>query len=134
MVRTKHANRTDAQWLDIITECRNSGFSDKVWCSRMNIPASSFYSAVSRLQKKASLDVPQREFHVRQEKQQVVPLTIIDETCIEDKSSAQDQPVDGEMKNDTAVTLKWQGITVEIRNHAGSAVIRNTLSALQELC
>ncbi len=45
--------RSDREWLDLITECRQSGFSDKAWCDHHDIPVSSFYNAATRLRKKA---------------------------------------------------------------------------------
>ena len=45
--------RTQAEWMNIITTCRQSGLSDATWCEQNGISASAFYNAVSRLRKKA---------------------------------------------------------------------------------
>lgn len=45
--------RSQQEWLQLITECRQSGMADNAWCERHNIPLSSFYNAVARLRKKA---------------------------------------------------------------------------------
>ena len=45
--------RSQQEWLQLITECRQSGMADNAWCERHNIPLSSFYNAVTRLRKKA---------------------------------------------------------------------------------
>ena len=37
--------RSQQEWLQLITECRQSGMADNAWCS--------FYNAVTRLRKKA---------------------------------------------------------------------------------
>ena len=52
-MRSKHPGRSNAEWMDLITECRQSGLSDSVWCDQHNIPKSSFYNAVTRLRKMA---------------------------------------------------------------------------------
>ena len=49
--------RTDDEWMQLITECRQSGVADKLWCEQHDIPISSFYNAVVRLRKKAC-DIP----------------------------------------------------------------------------
>ncbi len=55
----KHSYRSDAQWMELITQCRQSGMSDHFWCLQRGIPESSFYNAVSRLRKKAC-SIPER--------------------------------------------------------------------------
>lgn len=44
-----NTRRTDAEWLDIINECRTSGLSDHEWCQSHHIASSSFYAAIKRL-------------------------------------------------------------------------------------
>lgn len=48
-----NTRRSQQEWLQLITECRQSGMADNAWCERHNIPPSSFYNAVARLRKKA---------------------------------------------------------------------------------
>lgn len=43
--------RSGSEWLQLITECRQSGMPDNVWCEQHDIPVSSFYNAVTRLRK-----------------------------------------------------------------------------------
>ena len=49
----RQTRRSDQEWLQLITECRQSGLSDKAWTELHDIPSSSFYNAVSRLRKNA---------------------------------------------------------------------------------
>ncbi len=49
--------RSDQEWMDIITECRQSGLSDSVWCEQHHIASSTFYNAIKRLRAKAC-DIP----------------------------------------------------------------------------
>ncbi len=50
---SKTKSRSDEEWLRIITESRQSGLSDNVWCEQNGVVLSSFYNAVNRLRKKA---------------------------------------------------------------------------------
>lgn len=47
--------RYGQEWLRLITECRQSGMTDNVWCERHDVPVSSFYNAVTRLRKMACI-------------------------------------------------------------------------------
>ncbi len=58
---TKRYHRSDAEWMELITQCRQSGLSDHTWCLKHSIPDSSFYNAMSRLRKKAC-SLPERTF------------------------------------------------------------------------
>ena len=40
------------EWLDLVTECRQSGLTDAAWCNEYGISPSCFYNAVTRLRKK----------------------------------------------------------------------------------
>ena len=41
-------------WMELVTECRQSGLTDAAWCEAQGISPSCFYNAVSRLRKKAA--------------------------------------------------------------------------------
>ena len=53
-------HRSDEEWMQLITSCRQSGLSDKEWCVSNGIVVSSFYNAVVRLRKKAC-QIPEHE-------------------------------------------------------------------------
>ena len=46
------------QWLELITQCRSSGLTDRQWCIENGIPVSTFYYHVRALRKKAC-EVPE---------------------------------------------------------------------------
>ncbi len=48
--------RSEQEWLQIITEGRQSGLTDHAWCELHNISNSSFYNAATRLRKKGLPD------------------------------------------------------------------------------
>lgn len=45
--------RFQQEWLQLITECRQSSMTDNAWYDQHHIPLSSFYNAVTKLRKKA---------------------------------------------------------------------------------
>ena len=80
-MRSKHPGRSNAEWMDLITECRQSGLSDSVWCDQHNIPKSSFYNAVTRLRKMAcAIPDPADKARIAMDftaKQEVVKIDIV---------------------------------------------------------
>lgn len=51
---TKYSTRrSDQEWLQVITECRQSGLPDSTWCEQHGIKPSTFYNALNRLREKA---------------------------------------------------------------------------------
>ena len=40
-------------WMELVTECRQSGLTDAAWCEKQGISPSCFYNAVFRLRKRA---------------------------------------------------------------------------------
>lgn len=123
----KQIRRSDQEWMELITECRASGLSDRDWCLERSIPISTFYNRVTHLRKKAC-EIPVTMSHARQLPQQVVPVTILNQPVMqrdENNVTPTCQP---------AVTLYVNGWRLEINNHADAEVILNTVSALQQLC
>ena len=57
MTQSRAPRRSRQEWLQLITECRSSGMTDRTWCEQHGILVSSFYNAVKRLRKKAC-DIP----------------------------------------------------------------------------
>ena len=67
-------NRSDKEWFELITECRQSGLSDARWCDLNGIPRSTFSTAAKRLREKsyalpdkASVTVNPYDFTSKQE-------------------------------------------------------------------
>ena len=73
----RHPRRSDEEWLNIIHECRISGFSDKAWCEEHHIHTSKFYYHIRRLRAKAC-EITERENTVPQ-KQEVVPVSFMEQ-------------------------------------------------------
>ena len=56
--------RSMEEWMELVTECRQSGLTDAAWCHEHGISPSCFYNAVTRLRKRASQFVtnPRKKF------------------------------------------------------------------------
>ena len=64
----------DEHWLNLITQCRSSGLSDRQWCIENGIPVSTFYYHVRALRKKAC-EVP-KVADTAAQKQEVVQIPL----------------------------------------------------------
>ena len=53
MSKKRAPGRSLDEWMDLVTECRQSGLTDAAWCNEHGISPSCFYNAVTRLRKKA---------------------------------------------------------------------------------
>lgn len=113
----------DSFWLERITQCRSSGLTDRQWCMENGIPVSTFYYHVRALRKKAC-EIPETA-DISRQKQEVVQIPLWEEGP---------QVPDGISVHSPSICLQMQGIRVEIHEHAGADVIRNTLLALHQLC
>ncbi len=115
----------DQYWLDCIQKCRVSGLSDYAWCHHNGVSTSSFYYNIKRLRMKASA-VPASVPKVV-EKQEVVPVHYneLSETKVLNPNNPSDF---------IAIRLEFHGVVMAISNDADAAIIRATLSALQQLC
>jgi len=53
MSKKRALGRSLDEWMELVTECRQSGLTDAAWCNEHGISPSCFYNAVTRLRKKA---------------------------------------------------------------------------------
>ncbi|WP_394525914.1 IS66 family insertion sequence element accessory protein TnpA [Lacrimispora sp. JR3] len=115
----------DQYWMNCIQKCRVSGLSDYAWCHQNGISTSSFYYNIKRLRRNASA-VPASVSKVLK-KQEVVPVHYneLSETKVLNPNNLPDS---------IPIRLEFHGIVVAISNDADAAIIRATLSALQQLC
>ncbi len=116
-------NLTDEHWLELITQCRTSGLTDRQWCIQNGIPISTFYYHIKALRKKACA-VPEAADTVTQ-KQEVVQIPLWETQQHTSETVSFPLP---------SICLEMQGIRIEIHEQAGADVIRNTLFALRQLC
>lgn len=124
-MENKYLRHTDDEWLDIISECRSSGDSDRIWCQEHHITLSTFYYQIRRLRKKACcIPEPVKSAGRAQEVVQI-------DFATQDRYPV---PLSAVTSPETAVKIIFHGIQIEISNAAASDTIYHTLSALQRLC
>lgn len=127
--------RTDAEWMDIIQKCRNSGLSDQTWCEQNHISINTFYNTISRLRKK-SCAIPKTVCCQFGEETEIVSLPILEDSELQMPNPAQlKQSTDCNWSAtaSAALTIRVKNCTVDIQNHACRDLIYNTLLALQQL-
>ncbi len=111
------------QWLELITQCRASGLTDRQWCIQNGIPVSTFYYHIRALRKKAC-EIPVAADTAVQ-KQEVVQIPLW---------KTEQDPAETAPLSMPSICLQMQGVRIEIHEQAGAEVIRNTLLALRQLC
>ena len=125
----RHPRRSDEEWLNIIHECRTSGLPDKTWCEEHHIHTSKFYYHIRRLRAKAC-EITEREATLPQ-KQEVVPVSFAEqEFCIPPTQTAGGEGI----HPDTVITIRMNGIQLDISHRAARETIANTVSVLRALC
>ena len=117
------ASISQDHWLELISQCRSSGLTDRQWCIQNGIPTSTFYYHVKALRKKAC-EIPETSVAATQ-KQEVVQIPLWGNRITSGYRFRVSSP---------SVCLEMQGIRIEIHEQAGADVIRNTLLALRQLC
>lgn len=129
--------RTDKEWMELITLCRQSGLSDSAWCINNGIPASSFYNAISRLRKKAC-DVPQKAESVQvmdltASGQEVVPISIVPEQVKNTASASAHLMAQEHIENSYTIMIRFSETEVCLNNHADPDLAGQILNVLRRL-
>ena len=123
---SKRLRYSDEKWLDLISECRSSGLSDKDWCMEHQIGISTFYYHVKRLRNKACSIPSAVSAVIPCQKQEVVELNF---------NPVSELPIHRSSEEVTAAAkISMHGIQIEITNAAAESTIIQTLTALQKLC
>lgn len=135
-MQKKYTFRSDQEWMDLITECRQSGLSDFAWCEQNRIPSSSFYNAISRLRRKAC-SIPEHSgpaplMDLTSHKQDVVQIDIVPDT----KPVATDEPagtlpVQPYPDNLHTIEILFpNGTSMRIGNSADPSLLKHLITAV----
>ena len=125
----RHPCRSDEEWLNIIHECRTSGLPDKIWCEEHHIQPSKFYYHIRRLRAKAC-EITERK-DTLPHKQEVIQVSFAEqESCIQPTKTTGGEGI----HPDTVITIRMNGIQLDISNRAAKETIANTFSAQRALC
>ena len=135
MINKRAPRRSDEEWHQIILAARASGLSDFEYCRDNSIPRSTFYRALTRLRKQAC-ELPDRSERP-DFKQEVVPIHISElpisrEDRMHPVSHVVDEPSPASFEATMRITLG--GSTLELTNHADTALVASILSMLNSRC
>lgn len=127
----KRIKRTDQEWFDLIKDCKTSSLKVKTWCEQHGITEKAIDYHSRRLRRKGYTiprKIPQA---IPCEKQEVVCLDIPKSLFSDQEEILSPDPFPAHA---AALRIHFQGIPVEISNHAARETIENTLLALRSLC
>ena len=130
--------RSMEEWMDLVTECRQSGLTDAAWCHEHGISPSCFYNAVTRLRKRAC-QIPEpvgkaTTLDLTSHKQDVVQIAIeperFPEEVLPDSGTASMY-----LDNSHTIEIEAKGLLVRMNNTIQPMLLKVLLEALKEpLC
>ena len=126
--------RSQTEWINIITTCRQSGLSDVAWCEQNGISASSFYNAVSRLRKKAcEIPEPAQTFEVvdlTTSKQDVVEVNITPD-IIQSKTIPSEEMSSMYLDNSHTIEITVSGMNIKLNNSVNPVLLERIMYSLR---
>ena len=135
MSNKRTPGRSLDEWLDLVTECRQSGLTDAAWCNEHGISPSCFYNAVTRLRKKAC-QVPDpvgkaSTLDLTSHKQDVVQIAIEPEDPL-----AKLIPNTGNssmhLDNSHTIEIEAKGLLIRMSNEIQPVLLKVLMEALKE--
>ena len=138
MADKRASGRSLDEWMDLVTECRQSGLTDAAWCNEHGISPSCFYNAVTRLRKKAC-QIPESAgkastLDLTSHKQDVVQITIESEDSpAELLPHAENNSM--YLDNSHTIEIEAKGLLIRMSNDVQPVLLKLLLDALKEpLC
>ena len=126
--------RSQAEWMNIITTCRQSDLSDAIWCEQNGISASAFYNAVSRLRKKAcEIPEPIQTFDVvnlTNSKQDVVEVAITPD-IIPSKTLPSQEMSSMHIDNSHTIEITVNGMNIKLNNSVNPVLLERIMYSLR---
>ncbi len=123
------------EWMELVTECRQSGLTDAAWCIEHGISPSCFYNAVTRLRKKAC-QIPEplgkaSTLDLTSHKQDVVRIAIEAETppaelVPNERNSSR------YLDNSHTIEIEANGLLIRISNTVQPMLLKILMDALKE--
>ena len=138
MSNNRTPGRSLDEWMELVTECRQSGLTDAAWCNEHGISPSCFYNAVSRLRKKAC-QIPDpalkaSTLDLTSHKQDVVQISI------EPEISPAELIPNGRnssmhLDNSHTIEIEAKGLLIRMSNTIQPTLLKVLMNALKEpLC
>ncbi|WP_370808897.1 IS66 family insertion sequence element accessory protein TnpB [[Ruminococcus] torques] len=135
MSNKRAPGRSLDEWMELVTECRQSGLTDAAWCNEHGISPSCFYNAVTRLRKKAC-QIPDpvgkaSTLHLTSHKQDVVQIAIEPES-----SPAGLIPDNGNspmhLDNSHTIEIEADGLLIRMSNEIKPVLLKMLMDTLKE--
>lgn len=122
--------RSNAEWAELIKDCKSCGLSDREWMKQHHISSSSFYKKLHELYGEISnVPVAKKRLPEIAETHEIVEVNIGEES----NSLPGNAPINTVIA-EAAVTVRMGSYSIEIGNQAEAETIRNTMLALKSLC
>ncbi len=136
MTQSTTPRRSQAEWLRLIMECRNSGMTDRAWCEQHGILVSSFYNAVKRLRRK-SCDIPYVSnkkpyaLDLTSNKQEAVQIDICQETISAPEVPAPQIASVPHIDNPHTIELMMGDVSLKVSNSADPVLLQQIIRMLR---
>ena len=135
MSNKRTPSRSLDEWMDLVTECRQSGLTDAAWCNEHGISPSCFYNAVTRLRKKAcQIPAPAGKactLDLTSHKQDVVQIAIEPESSptelIPDTGNSSMH-----LDNSHTIEIEAKGLLIRMSNDIQPVLLKVLMDALKE--
>ena len=127
--------RTDEEWFEIISECRQSGLTDEQWCLENDISTSSFYRHLKIL-RQAACDIPISASRTEITRQEVIPVEITELADALPQTQRQTGIFRADTKDisESVLRIRSGDICIDVTNHADISLASALLSALRTSC
>lgn len=130
----RNRKRNLNEWMDIITECRQSGMSDAAWCELNGVSVNCFYNAVSRLRKKAcEIPAPQGKacaLDITSTKQDVVEVSITPD-IIPSKTLPSQEMSPMYLDNSHTIEITVNGMSIKLNNSVSPVLLERILYSMR---
>lgn len=130
----RNRKRNLNEWMDIITECRQSGMSDAAWCELNGVSVNCFYNAVSRLRKKAC-EIPESKgkacvLDMTCTKQDVVEVSITPD-IIQSKTLPSEEMSSMYLDNSHTIEITVNGMSIKLNNSVSPVLLERIMYSLR---
>ena len=135
MSRKRTPGRSLDEWMELVTECRQSGLTDAAWCIEHGISPSCFYNAVTRLRKRAC-QIPEpapnaSTLDLTSHKQDVVQIAIEPEISPEEHIS-NERNSSMYLDNSHTIEIEAKGLLIRMSNTIQPVLLKILMEALKE--
>ena len=138
MSNKRAPGRSLDEWMELVTECRQSGLTDAAWCNEHGISPSCFYNAVTRLRKRAC-QIPDPvgkagTLDLTSHKQDVVQIAIEPEISPA-KLIPNGRNSSMHLDNSHTIEIEAKGLLIRMSNTIQPALLKALMDVLKEpLC